>query len=327
MDRVAFTIFGIPIMWYAIMVTTAIICAFFLYIYIAKKAKIDEDFILESFIWVVVLAVIGCRLGYVMFDSSYYPLDSWEAIIEYFNIRDGGLTIIGGIFGGALGLYLCCLRNKKYSFAKVGDCIVVALLLGQIIGRWGNFFNQELYGMEILNPAFQRFPFAVYINEHSGWFAASFFYEGCLNTIGLIAALFVTFKYKDKVKPFVISLGYIVWYGIVRGCLEFIKYEKAEWPNSNIGIIQTICFVASAIGIVVMILLQLGYIKVESEKFKKKCEINLQKIQEKKALLNRTSYPNGIVLAPPDEDCNNDCNKDNSSNDKTKIDNESDISK
>lgn len=281
-NKIAFSIGDLDIAWYGIIVTTAILAAFFLFMFLAHKSGIDDDFILETFIWVIILAVIFCRLFYVVGHDSYWPIEDWDDFVRLFNIREGGLTIIGGVVGGALGVFLCCLRNKKYSFAKVADCVVIALLLGQIIGRWGNFFNQELYGIEITNPKLQWFPIAVFIDARNGYYAASFFYEGVLNAIGLAIALTLFFKYKDRLKPFTLSLFYLGWYGIVRGSLEFIKFEKANIGNTNIGVVQVMCLCMFVISIVLQVLLQMGKISFETRWFRNLCEAKAKKIDEEK---------------------------------------------
>lgn len=268
LDNIAFTIFGRPVYWYGIIVTLAIVSAYLLYLFLAKKRGIDLDFSLELFIWIVLLAVLFCRLFYVIPRKEYFPKDfGWDDFLRLFDISEGGLTIIGGIFGGALGVLFCCLRNKKYSFAKVADCVVIALLLGQIIGRWGNFFNQELFGIEVVNPNLQFFPFAVYIDRLGGWYCALFFYEGLINTIGLVVAIILFVKLKDKIKPMTMALSYIGWYAIVRGCLEFLKYEHKTFGDSGVGIVQVICFVVAPIAIVLAVLNQMGKISFETKWF------------------------------------------------------------
>lgn len=239
-DKIAFSLFNgsLTVTWYGIFVTLGILLAYFLYLFLASKRKIDIDFSLELFIWVVVLAIICCRLFYVVPRKEYYPIDSWDALMRFLGLtKDGlaGLTIVGGIFGGAMGILFCVLRYKKYSYAKVADCVVLCVFLGQIIGRWGNFANQELYGQVVTNPAFQQWPFAVFIDSDGLWHQALYIYEGFFNLIGLIIGLLLFFKYK-KLKNFTISLYYVFWYGLVRGTLEFLKIEHKNFPGTEIGL-------------------------------------------------------------------------------------------
>ncbi len=274
---------GFEIYKYALMITFGIMLSFVLYLILSKSRGIDIDFSLELFIWVVPLAVIFCRIFYVVPRlGEDYTLKTWEGFLECLDIRGGGLTIIGGIFGGALGILFCALRNKKYSLMYVADCVVIALFVGQIIGRWGNYFNQELYGIEVTNPALQRFPFAVFIDARQTWHYASFFYEGVLNAMGLIIALLLFYLPKKKLKAGTFSLFYLMWYGFVRGTLEFLKGSDTQTiGNSGVKTVQLICYIMCIVAIVLQILLQTGKIKLESARFAKRCEQRRDLLQEK----------------------------------------------
>ncbi len=268
-DKIAFSLFdgNLTVTWYGIFVTLGILLAYFFYLFLASKRKIDIDFSLELFIWVVVLAIICCRLFYVVPRKEYYPIDSWDALMRFLGLtKEGlaGLTIIGGIFGGAMGILFCVLRYKKYSYAKVADCVVLCVFLGQIIGRWGNFANQELYGQVITNPAFQTWPFAVFIDRDGLWHQALYVYEGFFNLIGLIIGLLLFFRYK-KLKNFTISLYYVFWYGLVRGTLEFLKIEHKTFPGTEIGVVQVIAYSACIVAFALMVLNQKGIIRFQSK--------------------------------------------------------------
>ncbi|MDE7348863.1 MAG: prolipoprotein diacylglyceryl transferase, partial [Clostridia bacterium] len=251
-DRVAFTLFGNPVYWYGIVITLGIILAFCLYLLLSYKRQVDFDFSLELFIWVIPMAVIFCRVFYVVPRlGDEYSLSSWQGFVEAIDISGGGLTIIGGIFGGALGVFFCCLRNRRYSLMRVADCVVIAVLLGQIIGRWGNFFNQELYGVEVTNEALQHLPFAVFIESTGKWHYASFFFEGTLNAIGLAIALVMYFVPKKPLKNGTFSIFYLGWYGLVRGTLEFIKDgNPVTFGNSDVKVVQVICYIVFVVCIV-----------------------------------------------------------------------------
>lgn len=268
-DKIAFSLFdgNLTVTWYGIFVTMGILLAYFLYLFLASKRRIDIDFSLELFIWVVVLAIICCRLFYVVPRKEYYPIDSWDALMRFLGLtKEGlaGLTIIGGIFGGAMGILFCVLRYRKYSYAKVADCVVLCVFLGQIIGRWGNFANQELYGQIVTNPAFQKWPFAVFIDSDGLWHQALYIYEGFFNLIGLMIGLVMFFRYK-KLRNFTISLYYVFWYGLVRGTLEFLKTEHKTFPGTEIGVVQVIAYSACIVAFVLMVLNQKGILRFQSK--------------------------------------------------------------
>ena len=304
-NSVAFTIFGIDIAWYGIIVTSGIVAAFLFFLAFSKKQGLDDDFQLETFLWVVILAVLFARIFYVVPRIG----EEYNTFAEMINIRSGGLTIVGGIFGGILGILIVVAINKKYHFAQVADCVVLPLLLGQIIGRWGNFVNQELFGLPITNPTFQHFPFAVYIDKpwlhypgyDSGWYCALFFYEGLINALGLIAGLLVYKKYKNKLKPMTLSLGYLIWYGLVRGTLEFLKIDHATIGDTGIGTIQLICYVMAIVGIILMVLLYTNKITFISKKWQAVIDAKLAKDEAKKKSIENTN-DNNVEMADKKEE-------------------------
>ena len=297
-DPIAFSIGNVDVAWYGIVVTTGIICAFLMFLHMGKQQGLIIDFSLETFIWVLVLAVIFCRVFYVVPRIGTEYTD----FIDMINIRNGGLTIVGGIFGGLLGIAISVLKNRQYHFVRVSDAAALPVLVGQIIGRWGNFFNQELFGLEITNPSLQHFPFAVYIENPArfykgcepGWYCALFFYEGVINLIGLVIGYAIYRKYKEKLKPGTVSLYYLGWYGLVRGSLEFLKIDNTKIGSSNIGMIQVICYVMAAVCIVLMVLLYTNKIKFESMKFDAIIVAHTQKMQEKMA----PKYEEPKIISP-----------------------------
>lgn len=264
----SFQIFGLTIHWYGVILTSAMVIALVLFTFLAKREKVESDFCLTMFLFAIIFAIVGARLFYVLPRFETY-FTSWEGFKRAFMISEGGLTIIGGIPMGALGILICCKIYKKSPF-RIFDLVVPALLLGQVLGRWGNFINGELYGFEITNPAFQKFPIAVFV-WHEGayeWHAANFFYEMMLNLVGLIIVLALTFTIKKKLKVGFLSFFYLIWYGLVRGCLEFVKIDQLMW--GNVRAIQLICFICVGIGIILLVLLQKGIIKLETQKMYEK---------------------------------------------------------
>ena len=152
-------------------------------------------------------SIIGARLFSCLTDPDL-------GIKALFEFPWAGLSITGGVIGGVLAGLIVCLV-KKISFLRAADCVVINILLAQAIGRWGNFFNQEVYGGLVTDPAQQWFPWAVYIESEGNWHYALFFYEMVCNLIGW--AILFTFTWFRKKKPNGIStLLYFVWYGTVR---------------------------------------------------------------------------------------------------------------
>jgi len=262
-DPVAFYLpFGShpPVTWYGIFITTAILIGFVVACILAKRRGIVTDFMLELFLWVVPLAVVFARVAYIVFHPSQYPVHSWADFGKLFAINEGGISILGAIPGGALGAYFACKRNKvPYSY--VLDVIAPALVLGQALGRWGNWANQELYGREILDPAYQKFPFAVYIDLEGGWFQATFFYEMVLNLIGFAILMAVFYRSNKNLMTFI---AYLCWYMVVRSVMEIFRDDAVIVGGVHIGVLG--CAIAAGVSMVIAILIYCHKIRTGSPK-------------------------------------------------------------
>jgi len=170
-----FSLFGLNIKFYGIIMAVAMFIGVLIACKNSKFRSLTENDIFKLILYVLPLSVIGARLFYV-FGSTYN-----YTFFEIFKIWEGGMSIYGGIIGGAVAIGLFCLIHKK-KFFDVADIAVVSLILGQAIGRWGNFFNQEVYGNVITDPSWQWFPFGVLL-DNGQWHYALFFYEFILNII------------------------------------------------------------------------------------------------------------------------------------------------
>lgn len=274
-NPVAFKIGNLSIYWYGIIITLAIIIAFGVVLLESRRRKYKIDFMMEVFLWAVPLAIVFARIAYVVFHASDFPLKSWSDLWAIISTRDGGISILGAIPGGALGVAIACKRNK-INFAEVADMIAPGLILGQALGRWGNFVNQELYGELITNPKQQWFPFAVQIDEHfvvdeagrvvdvlyDQWFQATFFYEMILNLIGFAILMVLSRKCKKNLAVF---MAYLTWYCVVRSIMESIRTDAVSVGGVKIGVLG--CALAAVGGFVVFLLIMLGVIKVGIPKY------------------------------------------------------------
>ena len=214
-----FYIFGFEVRFYGIIMAIAMAVGVFLACKNAKYRGLNSDNILVIACYVLPFAVIGARVF-----SFVSEIHLYSSFWEIFNLRTGGMSIFGGIIGGALGTLLYCIIHKKNFFA-VADILVPSLILGQAIGRWGNFFNQEVYGFEITNPNLQWFPFSVYIESSGTWHLALFFYEFILNLIIFAILMLMLRKIKIKEKG-VLMASYLIMYGVIRSCLEPLRINQ-----------------------------------------------------------------------------------------------------
>lgn len=273
--REAFRIGSLSVEWYGLIIVIGMIIGLLYACWQSKKIGITADDTVELFLWLIPLAIVFARLLYVLprFDEYFGDngLEGWDKFVNIIAIWKGGITIIGGLVGGLLGAVFFSLRHKKQTnFLNVVDLVVVPVFLGQIIGRWGNFVNQEAFGLPITNKALQFFPFGVYITDPSGvsgdfksivdkhiaaggggnWFCATFFYEGVWNAIGVAISVALWRKDYQKKYPGILMIFYLFWYCIGRFWLEFLRMDA-------VPITKTACLIvailALAIGIVYVI--------------------------------------------------------------------------
>ena len=184
--RVCFTIFGIDIMWYGVLIGLAFVIATIISYHRAPKLGIEPESFIDLIIWLIPAAIIGARAYYVIFNWEMYSGN----LREIFNTRNGGLAIHGGIILGIVAVYIVCKRDKE-NFLDMLDLCAPVLALGQSIGRWGNFFNEEAHGYETDLPwaqiidgvgyhptflyesiwCFLLFIFLIYISNHKRTFS------------------------------------------------------------------------------------------------------------------------------------------------------------
>ena len=204
------------ITYYALCIVCGMFVAFFLISLLFKRRNISPDLFLTLVCICLPICLVTTRLFYCITDGM--PISKW---FDWNSIRQGGLSIVGGIIGGAGSIFIFCLV-KKVPFFRIADCVVVGLLVAQAIGRWGNFFNQEVYGAEVTNPSLQWFPFAVFIDSENAWHYAFFFYESVFNLI--VAGLLFWNAWTNGKKPNGVNSGcYFIAYGLVRTIMEPLR--------------------------------------------------------------------------------------------------------
>ena len=222
---------SINIYWYGLFLVLAMSAGIITAIKIGRYYGIKQDIIIDASIWLIIGGLIGARIYEVFLESSYYFSDP----LAIFKIWEGGLAIHGGIIGGALALIIFSYRRKLNSLALTA-AVVPALALGQTIGRWGNWFNQELFGLPTNLPwgipiAFINRPadYAKYI-----YFHPTFLYESLGCFLIFIVLLIMT---QHRRRPAEIICTYLIAYAILRFSLEFIKIDDTplmfgwRWPQ------------------------------------------------------------------------------------------------
>ncbi|MBS1476804.1 MAG: prolipoprotein diacylglyceryl transferase [Acholeplasmatales bacterium] len=226
------SIFGIRL--YAICILMGIIVGVFMMIREGKRLGIYSDFIYYGVIITVPLAIVGARLWYILFN-----LDEGWTFSKIIGLDGGlaGLGIQGGVIVAMIVVYFWC-RHKKMPLYRVIDIIAPALLIAQVFGRWGNFFNKELYGPEIKNVALFKALLPRFITDNmyilGKYRHPTFLYEGSLNLLGAIIMLVLRRKFK-KLKSGDLMGAYLCWYGFVRIITETLRSKSGANEVLMIG--------------------------------------------------------------------------------------------
>ncbi|MFR3072495.1 MAG: prolipoprotein diacylglyceryl transferase [Paeniclostridium sp.] len=210
MDRVAFTIFGIDVMWYGILMATGMILGTLIAIKEAKRVGIKEDYILDLAIIAIPAGLLCARLYYVLFNWGYYSNNPSQIL----NFRGGGMAIHGALIGGVLAGYIFS-RYKKLDFFKLADTVMLGMPLAQSIGRWGNFINQEAHG----GPT--NLPWGIMVNGVK--VHPTFLYESIWD-FGIFVFLWI-FRKKKSYEGKVIVL-YAILYSLGRFFIEGLRTDS-----------------------------------------------------------------------------------------------------
>lgn len=212
----AFTIFGVSIAWYALIITCGMIAAVIYTVFRAKRIGIILDDVLDYVIFTIPIGIIGARLYYVLAEIEYY-----HTLGDVLNIREGGLAIYGGIIAGAITVFVVSYV-KKINFFAFADCCTPGIILAQSIGRWGNFMNGEAYGSE--TQIFCRMGVSNALTYHQTIYVhPTFLYESLWNIIGftLINIFYKRKKYDGEI--FLLVFG---WYGLGRMLIEGLRADS-----------------------------------------------------------------------------------------------------
>jgi len=213
-------IFGFRIYYYAIIIVFGMIVAMTVTAFLMKKKGMKVDDLYTYVIFALPIGLLCARLYLYLFPYQGQTTD-WST---FFDFRNGGLAIYGGIIGGALTLLVVSLV-KKQNFFDIADCAAPGVMIAQAIGRWGNFVNQEAFGNLVTEESMQWFPYAVYIEHLDEWHQATFFYESMWNVVGFIIVLLLIFKWKNMRTMLSVSF-YFIWYGIGRLIIEGLRTDS-----------------------------------------------------------------------------------------------------
>ncbi len=241
-NKIAFSLFGRDIAWYGIIITLGIILAVLYVINRGKYEGISEDDIIDYAIFTIPLAIIGARLYYVL-----TSLDQYDSFLEMIAIWEGGLAIYGAVIGGALTIAAVSYFKKK-KILKLFDMACPAVMIGQMIGRWGNFMNAEAHGG--VTDIFIRMGIRSEYMDKAIYVHPTFLYESLWNLLGF---LLINAYYKKKKYHGEIFFMYIAWYGLGRFFIEGLRTDSLYVGPFRISqVIGLVSFIVGASCLVYM---------------------------------------------------------------------------
>lgn len=241
----------LQIHWYSVLILLAFVVGAMLAYKEAKRFSISKEFMTNMFFYLVPIVIIGARLYYVAFNYDYYAVDP----IRILKIWEGGLAIHGGVIAGLLFI-LFYTKKYKVSFIRILDIMVVSLILGQAIGRWGNFFNGEAYGAEVTLEFLQKLHLPDFVikgmNINGIYYHPTFLYESIWCFIGFII-LFIL-RYNKYLKLGQLTSFYLIWYGVERFFVEGLRTDSLMFGTFKVAQIVSIGMII--IGIIILIIIK-----------------------------------------------------------------------
>ena len=256
-NNVAIEIAGIKLYWYGILIAAAVALCIFLGLKQSRKHGLTPDLITDFCLLAIPMAFIGARIYYVACEwSTYYVKGNLKATLsEVVNVRSGGLAIYGGILGAGLAIILMG-KIRKIPISTVMDFAIVYIPLGQAIGRWGNFFNQEAFGTTTDLPwGMKSTAIGRYLSVNCPHLDSSkpvhptFFYESVATFIIFFALLGI--RGKSKRRWTTVSC-YCIFYGIVRFFIEGLRTDSLYIGNTDLRISQVLSLVLVVFGLVML---------------------------------------------------------------------------
>lgn len=252
MQRVAFAVGPVRVYWYGIIICTGILAALIYINYRFKQINMNSDNLTDVALFTIPIAIIGARAYYVLttFKDGYY-----KSFYDVVAIWDGGIAIYGAVIAGAITVIAVC-KYRKFNTKAVLDCIAPAVMLGQIIGRWGNFVNCEAYGSAQTYSFFSsvfditdislKNPLRMTVNGllcHP-----TFLYESVWNFLGFVL---INLLYKKKKFDGEVTLWYLGWYGLGRSIIEGFRTDSLYVLNIRISqLVGVVCFAVCILAVV-----------------------------------------------------------------------------
>lgn len=235
------TFFNFTIYFYSLCILLGIIVAYIVIRMEGHNQRLDKDYIFNVVFYGLVIGILGARVHYVLFNLDYYLNYPGEII----KIWHGGLAIHGGIIAAAIFVYFYSTRVKRTSFLRSTDVILPGVLIAQAIGRWGNFFNQEAYGIEVSKELLHKLFIPNFVIRgmyiDGAYHLPTFFIESVLCIIGFLLILLIR-KHRN-IRVGYVTAFYLIWYGIIRFIIELFRTDSLMLFNIKIACAISVVFI------------------------------------------------------------------------------------
>jgi len=244
MDDTLITLGNFEIKCYSLFLLFAVMIGIYLLMREGSKHDISKEFMFDLAFFAIVFGFIGARIYFVIFNYSLYVSDP----ISIFKTWEGGLAIHGGLIAGALTIYFYCKKHKM-NFLKIYDIAVIPVLLGQAIGRWGNFFNSEAHGMATTLEHLQNLHIPNFIIEgmyiKGVYYHPTFFYEFIWCILGVIVLYLL--RKKKFLKVGQLTAVYLAWYGVGRLFIESMRTDSLMFLGFRVAQLVSIGMIIAGI--------------------------------------------------------------------------------
>ena len=229
LNRIAFELGPITVYWYGIIIGTGLLFGWILASRESKRLGMGQEVIADLLLWAIPIAIISARIYYVLFEWDYYKTHLGEIVA----IWNGGIAIHGAIIGGVITAIIFG-KKRGISFWKIADVVAPSLILGQAVGRWGNFMNQEAHGTEVTRAFLEILHLPKFIIDQmyidGVYYHPTFLYESVWNLLGF--AILIVIRRIPTLHRGEIFLSYLVWYSIGRFFVEGLRTDSLMLTDS-----------------------------------------------------------------------------------------------
>jgi len=248
MSNIFLEVGPITIYWYSVLILIGIILGYYIVKKEAPRRNLSNTYIQDLVFYMIFVAIIGARIYYVIFNYKLYK----NNFIDIFKIWQGGLAIYGGVIAAIIFIYFFS-KKRKENFIATLDVMAPSLILGQAIGRWGNFFNKEAYGVATTYTQLKNIHIPKFIINNMRingvYYTPTFLYESLLCLLGFI--ILMLFRKRNRSKPGMQVAMYFVIYGICRFFIEGVRMDSLYLGNLRISQLVSILLVIIGLGIII----------------------------------------------------------------------------